>query len=630
MPSASAKLEKQTSTEVVEPLKLVLTMIEHKKRNLEKRKVKLEAYKAEQKNGKELNSEQQSAVSKYDEVIQTLVFANDLVRQIQQLELDHAKIQKKQQKKDQAKEQSERYQRDMQRTKDLITIQNVLKSFTDEVVRSDFLAGKNGAVILSKEDLNLMDEVSLLILPNDSATDEGNDGVAQFLVNLLDRKKKEWKSTSKSYADIFALFMSLNDSDYFRNVKNINTIPMPAEQQEPVPEEESVVEIEDTLVDPAIIKKEISSSPSLKNNLSPTNQMQSLTEAPLMAPPAEVPYFVAQAPEAAPLHFIPPQQQQQPPPPPPPVHLPPRQIINDVIGQTNNAFDFLQESQIEAEAPVMMPQLPPGIAPPPSAPAASAVPQPEFHQAIPSQTFTNQSFHVIAQVPQQQPPVHPQSSSPKSTMQPYPAVAPQPAFIEEVAQMQLPEEPKQPVVAPTSFAQAATYSSLAQKPPNFTNGPPGFPPQQPQKMQQSQFQPIPTLEQEQEKESNTWNGGAGDSNDDQQHRSGFRGKGGGRGGRGRGVADRNGYGSRPRQNGQGRPGGYRQDKQDGERGSYENGVTEHKGGNFRPRGPPRDGPREPREFREPREPKEWKDNREWQNQEPRDNSGARRGKPENL
>jgi len=40
MPSASAKLEKQTSQEVMDPLKQVLTMIEHKKRNLEKRKVK--------------------------------------------------------------------------------------------------------------------------------------------------------------------------------------------------------------------------------------------------------------------------------------------------------------------------------------------------------------------------------------------------------------------------------------------------------------------------------------------------------------------------------------------------------------------------------------------------------------
>lgn len=39
MPSASAKLEKQTSTETYDPVKQVLTIVEKKVRNLEKRKV---------------------------------------------------------------------------------------------------------------------------------------------------------------------------------------------------------------------------------------------------------------------------------------------------------------------------------------------------------------------------------------------------------------------------------------------------------------------------------------------------------------------------------------------------------------------------------------------------------------
>lgn len=39
MPSASAKLEKQTSTETCDPVKQVLTIVEKKVRNLEKRKV---------------------------------------------------------------------------------------------------------------------------------------------------------------------------------------------------------------------------------------------------------------------------------------------------------------------------------------------------------------------------------------------------------------------------------------------------------------------------------------------------------------------------------------------------------------------------------------------------------------
>lgn len=70
-----------------------------------------------------MNGEQTLAVSKYDEVIQSLAFANELVKHIQLLEVDYSKAQKKQQKKDQAKETSDKYQRDMQRTKDVIIIQ---------------------------------------------------------------------------------------------------------------------------------------------------------------------------------------------------------------------------------------------------------------------------------------------------------------------------------------------------------------------------------------------------------------------------------------------------------------------------------------------------------------------------
>lgn len=40
MPSANPKLEKQASTEAAEPIRQAITVIEHKIRNLEKRKVK--------------------------------------------------------------------------------------------------------------------------------------------------------------------------------------------------------------------------------------------------------------------------------------------------------------------------------------------------------------------------------------------------------------------------------------------------------------------------------------------------------------------------------------------------------------------------------------------------------------
>jgi hypothetical protein len=277
----------------------------------------------------------------------------------------------------------------------------VLQGLKDEIMRSDFLAGNNGAVCITKEDMDILDELSQHLFPQRSTNaDDTVSGAALLMVNLLDKKKKEW-TLNKTFAEIFDLVMTINSCDYFKNIKNSMkaapttttiTTPTAAIVQEPE-QEEIVVELEDTLIDPAIIKKEISGSPSLKA-LPPSPQMapHPAVEAPLMAPPAEAQFFVAQQPNAQ--HFVPPPQQPQP------VHLPPRQTISDVIGQGNSAFDFLQESQIEAEAPppVMMGQFPPGMAPP-TAPAASSVPQPDFHQvippaAIPSQTFTNQTFQV--------------------------------------------------------------------------------------------------------------------------------------------------------------------------------------------------------------------------------------------
>jgi len=86
-------------------------------------------------------------------------------------------------------------------------------------VRSDFLEGKNGAICITKEDMAILEELTQLIFPKRTAGEDMVSGAAQFLVNLLDRKKKDWTS-SKTFADIFDLIMSVNSCDYFKNIKN--------------------------------------------------------------------------------------------------------------------------------------------------------------------------------------------------------------------------------------------------------------------------------------------------------------------------------------------------------------------------------------------------------------------------
>lgn len=80
---------------------------------------KLDGYRTEQKNGKELKGEQLAAVAKYGEVCTTLEFAADLAKSVQTLSAEHAKVQKKQQRKDQL----ERTQNELSRIRELLIIQ---------------------------------------------------------------------------------------------------------------------------------------------------------------------------------------------------------------------------------------------------------------------------------------------------------------------------------------------------------------------------------------------------------------------------------------------------------------------------------------------------------------------------
>merc|ERR1719412_889021 len=114
MPSASlvsntstnlTSASNMTSVEVVgssneSGLFLAVQSVEKKVRNLEKRKGKLDAYREETRNGKELNQDQTAAVAKYDEVMTNLKFAKDLQTQFRNFLADEERTKKKQAKKE--------------------------------------------------------------------------------------------------------------------------------------------------------------------------------------------------------------------------------------------------------------------------------------------------------------------------------------------------------------------------------------------------------------------------------------------------------------------------------------------------------------------------------------------------
>jgi hypothetical protein len=100
----------------------------------------------------------------------------------------------------------------------------VLQSLGNELVKSDFLDGKNGAVCVSQEDMDLLEQLTKIIVPKrafnpSAAGDDVVSGAAQVLVNLLDKKNKDW-TMDKTYSDVYDLIMTINSCDYFKNVKN--------------------------------------------------------------------------------------------------------------------------------------------------------------------------------------------------------------------------------------------------------------------------------------------------------------------------------------------------------------------------------------------------------------------------
>ncbi|XP_017879393.1 caprin homolog [Ceratina calcarata] len=402
MPSANPKLEKQASTETVEPIRQAIIVIEHKIRNLEKRKVKLESYRDLQKNGRELNTDQKIAVAKYDEVLQTLDITKELYKQIVTISQDAVK----QQKKLARKEAIERMQQDIAKVREVLLIQDALMNMGTTAVREDFLAGRNGAVKLTEEDLKCLDSLYNEVMMKHQR-EEGEptflqqvQKVAEHYVAIVDGKQREVVGTT--YKQLKEIITSITQCGYFDQVHEAETVV------EEVTEVVAETEVTETPVQDQVNEEYNSNDrhippesmipiPNFPVQVAPLPVVSGTTSVsgpiPVVAQP--IPPHPATSVETSyytnATGFVPPPQpqqqsqqaQQQPPQAP---------RINDVIGTPN--FFFLQESELDS--PDVTSQ----------APIVSHIPA-AVNAPIPSQTFTNQNFAntpVVAQPVIYQPP----------------------------------------------------------------------------------------------------------------------------------------------------------------------------------------------------------------------------------
>ncbi|GAB0087889.1 hypothetical protein DMENIID0001_022460 [Sergentomyia squamirostris] len=219
MPSC-AKLEKRASAEVVPvdnntPIRQVIVAVEHKIRNLEKRKGKLESYRDLQKSGKDLTPDQKIAVSKYDEVTQCLDFAKELFKQVHAI----SAMWEKDQKKVVRKETANRIQSEVTKVKEVLVIQDTLESLRDEQAREDFLTGSNGAAKLEQKELELLDKLyvssSVKRVPGSNLETylASAQKAADHLISTVDGKPKSFCDTN--YERIRNILQVVQNSGYF-------------------------------------------------------------------------------------------------------------------------------------------------------------------------------------------------------------------------------------------------------------------------------------------------------------------------------------------------------------------------------------------------------------------------------
>lgn len=213
--SSSSNTGVRTPPDQPEFIKQTLIIIEKKARNLDKRRQKLEEYKASERKGVVLNEDQLLAVSKYEEVLRTLELSRELEKQFVALANDTMKQQKKQAKKD----QMEKEEQLKERLKETYRYFTVLEKFADDVVRNHFLEETNGAIKLSQSDLELLDAFDKLVAPGElGAKLESCSGeFADHLYNLMDGKNKpiQTLTTQTTYAELKKLFERIMAAPYW-------------------------------------------------------------------------------------------------------------------------------------------------------------------------------------------------------------------------------------------------------------------------------------------------------------------------------------------------------------------------------------------------------------------------------
>ena len=303
---------------------------------------KLDGYREDNRKGKELNQDQKAAIAKYDEVMQNLEFARDLQNQFRNFLADEERQKKKQAKK----EASERAKVETNRMALILVLQKLSAAFANNKVKEDFTKGENGAIKLSKEQLNHLEEflktMKISGSGNQNALDETDKNVvasAEHLLSLAEGKTKKFSGGKSTYKDVLDAFEAIKKSDYdFEQAPAAIAPPQNANNASPTSTSNS---------NKPTPKKQ---QPPVANQQPPmTNGNKAVTPVKETTPPV-VPQPAGGVVQQAP---VPPPNMAAPNPavfPPAPHHM-----FQTPPTTQQPSINFLQESQIDMTSPDMDP-----------------------------------------------------------------------------------------------------------------------------------------------------------------------------------------------------------------------------------------------------------------------------------
>ncbi|XP_066503209.1 caprin-1a isoform X2 [Hoplias malabaricus] len=363
----------QTAGAQSEALKQVLSIIEKKVRNMEKRKSKLDDYKTRKSKGEQLNQDQLDALSKAQEVAHNLEFARDLLKNFMSLNFEIQKTVKKASRREQIKrEEAER-----QKLKTVLEVQYVLDQLGEESVRKELRqavssSSEDEGPLLTEAELSSLDEFYKLVGPerdpNIRLTDQFEEA-SVHLWELLGGSNKAVAGTT--YKTLKVTLDKILLSGYFDRTQTHQNGVCEEEEQQPAPAESSECEEQPAEPEGSITQEfqetiEVESTEFVNRQFIPDANYTSADKEPVgeWSVTSEVVSSLQQQPQQPPPSAMSPALVSSEPhalnpvlPPPAADPLVRKQAVQDLMAQMQGTYNFMQDSMLEFDGQSLDPAI---------------------------------------------------------------------------------------------------------------------------------------------------------------------------------------------------------------------------------------------------------------------------------